>query len=319
MEIERWMDVPERDRSTVRADVAVARLAARQHGVLSVDELRACGLSPKAISVRASNGRLHPLHRGVYAVGHANPSQDGCFLAAVKACGKGAVLGLHAAGMLTNTIRWEYRFPDVLVLGVSAPQHERINGHRTSYLPAHHLTTVRGIPVTTAERTLLDLAGVLPEHRLRRAVRQAQYLKLITVPSLVAVLDGPGPRRGRRTLARILATGAAATQSELEDAVLDLILRGGFVHPVVNAPLFLAGRRIVPDFCWPGERLVIEADGPHHDTPFERAEDRERQAILEAHGYRVIRVTWEQAIARPAATLGRFGEAGAPRAVDRCA
>ena len=98
--------------------------------------------------------------------------------------------------------------------------------------------------------------------------------------------------------------------------MLELILRGGFAHPLVNEPLFLSGRRIVPDFFWPEQRLVIEADGPHHDDPLERVADRERQAILEAHGHRVVRVTWEQAIARPAATQGHIGEAGAPRAVD---
>jgi hypothetical protein len=234
----------------------------------------------------------------------------------VKACGEGAALCHHSAGAHEQLIEWEDRSPDVLVLGESAPQHPRINGHRTSYLPREHVTMVRGIPCTTAERTLLDLAGVLPEHRLRRAVRQAQFLKLTTVGSLVAVLHGPGPTRGRKKLARILATGAAPTQSVLEDVVLDLILRGGFSHPSVNEPLFLDGRRIVPDLRWPRQRLIIECDGPHHEDPLERAADRERQRVLEAHGYRVIRVTWEQAIARPAETLRRIASAGAPRAVD---
>ena len=315
MQIERWITRPQPELSTAR-DVAVARLAARQHGVVSVGELIGCGLTHDAISVRVANGRLHPMHRGVYAVGHANPTRDGWFLAAVKACGVGAALCLWSSAAVQSIITWEGRYPDVLVKGESAPQHERINGHRSSYLPAEHITMVRGIPTTTAERTLLDLAAVMPEHRLRRAVRQSQFLKLTTIPSLVAVLHGPGPKRGRKKLARILATGAAPTQSELEDVVLDLVLRGGFVHPLVNEPLFIAGRRIVPDFRWPAQRLVIEADGPHHDDPLERAADKERQRILEAHGDRVIRVTWEQAIARPGATLRRVSEAGAPRAVD---
>src|SRR5215210_1709978 len=145
MRAERWNLQPQAELSTARADVLVARLAARHHGVLSADELLACGLTPDGIFVRTRNGRLHPMHKGVYAVGHSNPTRDG----------------------------W---FPDVLVLGESAPQHPRIKGHRTSYLPQHHVTTVRGIPVTTAERTLLDLAAVLPERKLRRAVRQAQFL-----------------------------------------------------------------------------------------------------------------------------------------------
>jgi very-short-patch-repair endonuclease len=313
MRIEETIDRAEPDQPSPRADVLVARLAARQHGVVSVGELLACGLGHDAIAVRVANGRLHPMHRGAYAVGHANPTRDGWFLAAVKACGAGAALCLWSSATLQNIITWEDRYPDVLVRGERAPRHPRINGHRTSYLPAEHLTTVHGIPVTTAERTLLDLAAVMAEHRLRRAVRQSQFLKLTTIPSLVAVLHGPGPTRGRKKLARILATGAAPTQSELEDAVLDLVLRGGFVHPLVNEPLFIAGRRIVPDFRWPAQRLVIEADGPHHDDPLERAIDKERQRILEAHGDRVIRVTWEQAIARPGATLRRISEAGAPR------
>ena len=306
----------EREEVTPRADVRVAQAAAREHGVLSTAELLACGLTSQTIAYRVAIGRLHTMHRAVYAVGHAKPTLEGCYLAAVKACGMGAALCLWSSAALQNIIRWRDRYPDVLLLGESVPRHPRINGHRTSYLPAEHVTLVRGIPVTTAERTLLDLAAVMPEHRLRRAVRQAQYLKLTTVPSLAAVFHGPGPTRGRKKLARILGTEAAPTQSELEDAVLDLVLRGGFVHPAVNAPLFLDGRRIVPDLCWPQQRLVIEADGPHHDDPLERAADEDRQRILEAHGYRVIRVTWEQAIAHPAATLRRIATAGAPRRVS---
>jgi very-short-patch-repair endonuclease len=203
----------------------------------------------------------------------------------------------------------------VLVLGASVPRHAQVNGHRTSYLPREHVTTVRGIPCTTAERTLLDLAAVLPERKLRRAVRQAQFLMLTTIGSLITVPHGPGPTRGRKKLARILATGAAPTQSQLEDTVLDLVLQGGFAHPSVNAPLYLDGRRVVPDLHWPRQRLVIEADGPHHDDPLERAADKERQRLLEAHGDRVLRVSWEQAIAHPQATLRRIREAGAPRRV----
>jgi hypothetical protein len=319
MRIEEWIAVPGRDQSTARADLEVARMAARQHGVLSVDDLRACGLSLKAISVRAANGRLHPMHRGVYAVGHANPTREGWMLAAVKACGADAALSHRSAAALPNIIRWEDRYPDVIVPGPAAPQHPRINGHRTSYLPPEHLTTWQGIPITTAERTLLDLAGVLPESQLRRAIRQSQFLGLTTLGSLVAIVRGPGPKRGRAAFARVIATGAAPTRSELEDAVLDLLLRGGFAHPLVNAPLYLSGRRIVPDFVWLEQRLVIEADGAHHDDPFERVADQERQRILEVHGYRVIRVTWAQAVADPGGTLRRCRDAGAPRAVDYCA
>jgi very-short-patch-repair endonuclease len=112
-----------------------------------------------------------------------------------------------------------------------------------------------------------------------------------------------------------VATGPAPTRSELEDVVLELILRGGLEHPQVNVPLVLDGRRVVPDFRWPSARLVVEADGAAwHDNELARADDAERQALLEGHGERVLRVTWQQAVAQPAQTLGRLRAAGAPAA-----
>ena len=95
--------------------------------------------------------------------------------------------------------------------------------------------------------------------------------------------------------------------------MLDLIVRGGLQPPEVNVPLVLSGRRIVPDFRWPAQRLVVEADGAAwHDHRIAREDDAERQALLEDHGERVLRVTWEQAVARPDQTLRRLRAAGAP-------
>lgn len=106
---------------------------------------------------------------------------------------------------------------------------------------------------------------------------------------------------------------AAPTRSELEDVVYDLIIDGGLLRPDVNRPLLHAGRRVIPDFRWPAQRLVIEADGAAwHDNPIARKDDAERQALLEASGDRLIRVTWDQAVARPSQTLARIRAAGAP-------
>jgi very-short-patch-repair endonuclease len=95
--------------------------------------------------------------------------------------------------------------------------------------------------------------------------------------------------------------------------VLDLLLYGGFERPDVNAEMVFDGRRVVPDFRWPRERLVIEADSrTWHDNPVAREDDAERQALLEAHGERVLRVTWSQTVAHPEQTLARVRAAGAP-------
>jgi very-short-patch-repair endonuclease len=81
----------------------------------------------------------------------------------------------------------------------------------------------------------------------------------------------------------------------------------------VNVPIVLDGRRVVPDFRWPEESLVVEADGAAwHDDPLARQEDAERQALLEAHGIRVLRVNWRQAVRGPAQVRARLASAGAP-------
>ena len=304
---------PDAEELQARPDVRVSWLAARNWSVLSVRELHACGLSDDAISVRVRNGRLHPMHHGVYAVGHAAPPLEGCFLAAVKACGEDALLAGVACASHWEMMRWDFRLPEVLVAGRCAPRHPEINAHETNFLPPEDIRVHRGLPVTSPVRTLLDLAAILDHKRLRRAVRQAQSLGLVDLVELARRLRGPGPQRGRAKLRRIIATGPAPTRSELEDVVLDLLLEGGIAHPDVDVPLFLEGRKIVPDFRWPAQKLVIEADGAAwHDNQLAREDDAERQALLEAHGERVLRVTWEQAIARAPQTLRRAVEAGAP-------
>jgi very-short-patch-repair endonuclease len=187
--------------------------------------------------------------------------------------------------------------------------------HRTKLLEERDLAARDGIPITAPARTLVDLASVLDQRALRRAVRQAQSLGLVDHRGLADAMNRLRPRRGIVKLARVLAAGPAPTRSELEDVVLDLLLRGGFERPDVNVPLFLGRRRVIPDFRWPAQRLVVEADGAAwHDDKLAREDDAERQALLEAHGERVLRVTWRQAVGERALTLARFRAAGAPRA-----
>jgi hypothetical protein len=286
--------------------------------VLSLDELRACGLSRNAVAVRVARGSLHPLHRGVYAVGHANPPLEGRFLAAVKACGPDAVLSHFSAAALLGLVRWDGRHPEVTVVRSGTRVHRRIRVHRTMALDPQDVARHRGIAITSPARTLVDLAGALDYRRLRRTVRQAQSLHHVELRQLAEALARLGQRRGSRNLRRILATGHAPTRSELEDTVLDLILGGGLEHPDVNVPLFPAGRRVVPDFRWSHQKLVVEADGAAwHDDRLSREDDAERQALLEAHGERILRVTWDQAITRPRQTLARIRAAGAPEAEAR--
>ncbi len=291
----------------------VARLAAEQWGVVDLAELRALGLSERAVLGRVRAGRLHRVHHGVYAVGHPALPLEGRFLAAVKACGPGAVLSHHAAAALHGVLDPEDRRVEVTVTGTGGRARPGLLVHRTHTLGPRDVGRCAGIPCTSPARTLLDLAARLDRRALRSAVRRAQALQRVNVRELLEVLERRRPCRGAARLARVLATGPAPTRSVLEDVVLDLVLAAGLAPPDVNVPLRLAGRRVVPDFRWPAARLVVEADGAAwHDERLAREDDAERQALLEAHGERVLRVTWRQAVGRPAETIARLRAAGAP-------
>ncbi len=227
----------------------------------------------------------------------------GLWLAAVKACGPGAALSHLAAAALWQLINWnEAWLPDVTMPTRGTRLVAGVNVHRTSR-PFKVIRFDR-IPVTTPARTLDDLSSVLPFKPHRRAVRQAMALNRVTLAELREAKS--------KQLRHILADGYVPTRSELEDAVLDLITRGGFVPPDVNKPL--GGLNFTPDFRWPDQRLVIEADSKNwHDDPIAQQDDATRQAILEAHGERVIRVTWKQTVTSATQTLQRIQAAGAPR------
>ena len=281
--------------------------------MLSVGELHDVGLSDVAVARREDRGFLHRLHRGIYAVGHTGLTQEGVWLAAVKACGDDAVLSHYSAGGLWRFVTWDARMPEVTVPGPGTRVHSGIRVHRSACLDRKDLMTRDGIRVTSPPRTLLDLASILPYQALRRAVREAMAQRRVAIRQLVEILARTGPRRGSRKLARIIADGYTPTVTVVEDIVLDLILAGGFERPDVNEPLVIEGRRVVPDFRWPKQRLIVEADGSQwHDHKLAREDDAERQAFLESHGEHVIRVTWEQAVTKRSQTQQRLAAAGAP-------
>jgi hypothetical protein len=294
-------------------DARAAQRAADEWSVLSLDELRECGLSPDQVTTRLRKGWLHRVYPAVYAVGHPGLAMQGRLLAAVKSIGRGSVLSHFSAAALWGFIDWDGRHPEVTVATTGARSRDGIRVHCTSVLDPRDVMRHEGIPVTSPARTLVDLAAVVNYTLLRRAVHRAQSRRRVSVPQLVATARRLGPRRGAANLNRILATGPAPTRSELEDVVLDLLTAGGLPMPDVNQPLLLAGRRVIPDFRWPEQRVVVEADGAAwHDNKTARDDDADRQALLEAHGERVLRVTWHQAVTKPGETLARVRAAGVP-------
>ena len=162
--------------------------------------------------------------------------------------------------------------------------------------------------VTSPARTLLDIASDLTEHELRRTIRRAQVEGHTNVRQILDVLSRGAGERGAPALRAAIAGGPVPTRSELEDIVLELIDHATAERPEINAKICLEGRApIEPDFLWRARRLVIEADGAAwHDDRLTRELDAEKQAALEAAGYRVLRITWKQAIRQPQQTIARI-------------
>jgi putative AbiEi antitoxin of type IV toxin-antitoxin system/uncharacterized protein DUF559 len=278
-------------------DERIAALAARQHGVVSLAQLGALGLSPRAASYRVEAGRLHRLHRGVFAVGHPGVGAHGLRLAAVLACGPDAVLSHTTAAAVWGMRPTARALIDVTTTasgGRTAPR--GVGLHRTRRLHEDDVARVGVLPLTAVPRTLVDLAGVLSPHRLERALHEAEVLRLLDVHAVHAAAARVPTRRGLATLRALLkSTSPGHTRSELESRFLALCRSAGLV-PRLNVRLF--GHEV--DALFPAERVVVELDGQashHTHRAFHR--DRRRDAALAAQGHLTVRLTWDRVTGEP--------------------
>lgn len=246
-------------------DSAVAHLASRQHGIVSYAQLREAGMTGNGIAQRARRGQLHRLHRGVYAVGHRPVSRRGFWMAAVFACGEGAVLSHRSAAELWSLLR-----PQRGPIHVSTParsgraKREGLCLHRCSSLVAGTTTRRLNIPVTTPARTIADLRGHVPPAQWRRAVRQAEL--------------------ARFSLGQGIATDR--TRSDLERDFLRICRRSELPMPEVNVKV---GKWTV-DFLWRAERLAVEVDSyRYHRGSVAFHDDHARDLDLRRLGFEARR------------------------------
>jgi very-short-patch-repair endonuclease len=260
--------------------------------VFTRDELRAAGLSDSAIARRLRGGTLHRMYRNVYSI--APPSllrPEARWRGAVLACGDDAVLSHCSAAVLWGLLEERWDFVDVTTPRRGRKGTEEIRLHRTRRLEADEIVIVRAIPVTTVERTLLDLADVVPLRVLRRAARQAEVLRL---PAGSPREKAHG-RRGAPSLGALSLQRAeiSMTRSELESRFLRLCRRFRIPPPERNADIEGKER----DFVWRHARLVVEVDGhATHGTRFAFEDDRRRDLALVRAGWRVVRFTHAQIV-----------------------
>jgi hypothetical protein len=278
-------------------DALTAEAAARQHGVVARSQLLGWGLRPSAIDRRLRLRRLHRVRPGIYAVGHNVLSREARWIAAVLACGPGAVLSHRSAAVL-----WRMRSSSGLPIEVTAPTKARspegIHRH-FGELQVDEVRTKLEIPVTTAPRTLLDLATALPVDAVERALRESERLRLYDALSLDALLVRYPGHRGngtiRECIRRLRDLPAGVAREELEARFLVFLDRSGLPRPRLNAWIGLRGRRYQADCVWPERRVIVELDGfATHGTRGAFEGDRERDRILQAEGWSTIRVTWRQ-------------------------
>jgi very-short-patch-repair endonuclease len=288
------------------------QVASEQHGVVSRPQLLTAGVSPRAIELLLARPQVRALHRGVYQVGAvAGPLARE--MAAVLACGAGAVVGLRSAGALWRLLAAHAADGPVHVLvpwrrGADRPG---ILARRVRSLADEEVTTLHGVPITTPARTLFDLAAEVGARELERAVARAERNGIVGQETLRAMMPRYAGRPGSRAMALVLGAGDIAfVRSEAEERFLILIRDGRLPMPRVNVKV----RGLEVDFYWPAARLVVEVDGfAYHGSRAAFERDRRRDGRLTAAGFRVLRVTWRELTEEPSAVLARVAQALAVR------
>jgi hypothetical protein len=274
---------------------------------VEIGQLRDLGLTASAVHKRAAAGRLHRVHRAVYSLVpvHLLP-REGLWMAAVLACGPGAVLSHRSAAALLGLRRSGGVRIDVTVPARSSRKRPGIALHRSTTLRPADTKREKNIPCTTVARTQLDLAEVIPRRGVERAFDQAEVLEAFDLRALEEQLERNPYRRGPNVVRSVLAehyVGSTPTWNKFEERMLAFTRATGLPPPEVNYWIVLddGGPPIRADFAWPAQRVNIETDGREtHDTrqAFER--DRRNDLRLTAAHWRPIRVTWQRLDDEPA-------------------
>jgi len=291
--------VPVRERSELLA------LARAQHGCVTAAQLAAAGVGRRAIGSSLATGGLRRIHRAIYVVGPVEAPHARA-MAALLAVGPHAVLSHHTAAAHYALVS-EPTAIDVSTTARGARPRQGVHVHHTSRLPHGDVRLYHRLPLTSPERTLVDLAATLSGNALQRLVEEAQVRRLVTRATLTAAVARHRDRPGVRALRAALSDHAPSlTRSEAERRLLELVRAAGLPAPRTNV-------RIGPyevDFFWPDHRLVVEVDGyAFHSgrAAFER--DRIRDADLQNRGLRVLRVTWHQLATAVPAVVARLATA----------
>jgi very-short-patch-repair endonuclease len=281
----------------------LGQVAARQEGIVTTQQLRAAGLSDEAISRWVATGRLHPLFRTIFALGHRRVGPRARLRGVVLACGPGAVISHRSAAWLLGIGKNDPVTIDVICPTQSGRKISGIRAHLVPYPARSERGHVAGIPCTSPARTIVDLAGTYGDPELRETVERAATERKLDLAAIDAILTAGPRRRGAPCLRGVLddwrpiaeTAKYATVRSLFEAKLLPLVVAAGLPLPRVNARVRTAERVLEVDLLWEPERFVAEADSRRHhgiEVAFER--DRRRDRELMAVNYGVLRVTWRE-------------------------
>jgi len=288
-----------------------AAIAKDQLGVISRPQLRRLGLSDTSIERAVARGYLHPIFHSVFGVGHGPLTVHARLLAATMACGDGSVVSHGTAAWLLG-LREERPFDVNVIAPVEAGR--KIRGVRRRFVPPPDSGEVEvraGVPTTNASRTIVDNAGILSRMAMADLIEEAANRRVLDIPRIDAILDGP-PRRNARRLLRQLEPWRRYKprihiRSRMEAKLLPLLTQWGLPVPETNAGLRIGENRYEIDFLWRRQRVAVETDGREtHDNPRAGARDSERNRALIGAGFQVRRIGWEELRDRPDAVMAEL-------------
>lgn len=286
-------------------------LAESQGGVAARWQLLEAGMSADVIDRRLRTDWFATVHRGVYRIG---PVSGPWWreTAAILACGPCSAISHYSAAVMRQIVgsRSEDVPVDVICTRSDHATRVGLRVRRLRTLRKDEVAMLHGLPVTTASRTLLDLAAVLPPRGLEQALAEAFATAAANEEAVKRMVERHPRQKGVGALrALLIQDEPALARSEGEERALALVIRAGLPRPRCNVRVL--GYRV--DFFWPRERLVVEFDGFAAHSSRQRFErDRARDAALVAAGHRVIRITWRKLCDEPEKVAVQIAQALVP-------
>ncbi|MCW2928240.1 MAG: hypothetical protein JWM86_2208 [Thermoleophilia bacterium] len=284
---------------------ALSNLATRQHGWVNIPQLLGHGFTRSSIGRAARSGLLRAGGRGVYALGHVEPTRESRWSRAVLQAGSGAALAGFASCQSWGVTRRRTTRIDIVVPARRRPLSGNVHLQLTRSFAAD-VVEHGGIQTLPLPITLVLLTPVVGRNELANMLHEAEHRKLLDLTAFDELFARPGRIPGRRDLWDALAynlSGNAGSMSMLEDDAAAEFTRAGFEPTLVNGAVRDEDGHLRPDLWWPELRIIVEIDGPPHDRRRAKRDDAERQRRLERAGYTVIRIHYLTFYADPQSAI----------------